>query len=517
MNTLTHEKAGQGATHSTRPAKKPTTQGTESKTLSHFDRIATTANDCARGLIYSWVTHGRTIENDLPPADMPSPLLQELARILYQPTWNKPGVYTDYYPLMPSRKDLQDELVTCAQLCSDAPAPGACKPYLVIIQKYHQERKLRDEITALFRRVEIGDDVDADFSKLVQKERDDRTQSVLEMLQDRAFDPSNPPPKPIPIISLASRCIATPGNILSLQAGVKAGKTAAIGGIIAASFQGTTQGDHDTLGFICADNEEGHAVLHFDTEQSRFDHYQGIQRALARVGMAEPPEWFSSFTLADLSLADRIRAMDSAIETAAIHHGGIRLVILDGVADFISDPNDGPASFEFVDKLHSIAIRHACVIATVLHENPGSETAKTRGHLGSQLTRKAETNLRLAKDLSSGITTVWTDYARSGDIPKHQGYAFKWSDQHGRHMSCKSVSEIKQDEKREAMREEVEDAFGTDTAKSYSALVEGIMSLTKAESGEPRFKWRSTAEKRIPIYQQEGFIKKTETGKYVIL
>ena len=38
---------------------------------------------------------------------------------------------------------------------------------------------------------------------------------------------------------------------------------------------------------------------------------------------------------------------------------------------------------------HQLAIEYDCVFMTVLHENPNSDFGKTRGHLGSQLSRKA--------------------------------------------------------------------------------------------------------------------------------
>ena len=59
-----------------------------------------------------------------------------------------------------------------------------------------------------------------------------------------------------------------------------------------------------------------------------------------------------------------------------------------------------------------IATEQNAVVVTVLHENPNSEYGKTRGHLGSQLERKAESNLRLQKDNTTGVTTIFTEKSR---------------------------------------------------------------------------------------------------------
>lgn len=328
-------------------------------------------------------------------------------------------------------------------------------------------------------------------------------ESFRDMLAARAFDASNPPTQPVPVIKLGGKCIATVGNVMAVQAGIKSGKTATVGAILAAFVIGDGSGEHDTLGFTAA-NPEGHCVLHFDTEQSRYDHDGVIRRALARVGRSEPPEWFQSFCLTDLSQKDRMRAIETTIENAVATFGGVRAVLLDGVADFMRDPNDAEEAFALVDKLHALAITHGCTIPCVIHENPGSD--KTRGHLGSQLARKAETNLRLHKDPATGITTIWADYARHCHIPKDAGTCFAWCDTVGRHVSKGTAGAIKASIKTEKFREEAEKAFGDEDALGYSALVAAIMAAVEITI--------KTAEKRVVTYQAEGIVRKDASGSY---
>jgi hypothetical protein len=327
------------------------------------------------------------------------------------------------------------------------------------------------------------------------------------ILAERAFNAATVPQRPIPILLLGDKVISTPGNLTNIQAPAKAGKSAVIGAIIAAMFNGNRQGA-DTLGFS-ADNSEGRAVLHFDTEQSRFDHDGLIRRAMTRARVDTPPPWFRSYCLTDLSTGQRQHVISYAVEDAAIAHGGIFGIIIDGVADICRDPNNPEEAFGLVDGLHAGAIKHDCAIITVLHENPGSETGKMRGHLGSQLERKAETPLRLAKDPGSGITTIWTDRARHCHIPKDKGTCFSWSDTQGMHVSRGSAGEIKASEKRQKFIEEAEAAFGDSESLSYSALVAAIMQATGLKS-------EKTAEKRITTYAAEGIISKTPGGSYTL-
>src|SRR5262249_9188485 len=118
-------------------------------------------------------------------------------------------------------------------------------------------------------------------------------------------------------------------------------------------------------------------------------------------------------------------------------------IVIDGVADLVADVNDAVECNAFVAELHALAIRFDCPITVVIHINPGSETGKTRGHLGSQLERKAETNLRLDKD--GEVTSVWSEKQRRAPILKGKGPRFQWGSEAGMHVSIQpgqSPSEI---------------------------------------------------------------------------
>ena len=322
-------------------------------------------------------------------------------------------------------------------------------------------------------------------------------------LAPRAFDIKNPPPRPVPLLSLGEHVVCTPGNISNVQAPAKAGKSAVIGAIMAAIFDGNRQGS-DTLGFS-AENPDGKALVHFDTEQSRFDHHALVVKSLTRARIETPPPWFMSFSVADLSIPARVAALEATIQRAAADHGGVLAVIVDGIADLVFDPNDSAECFALVGQLHTLAIKHDCAIITVLHENPGAVEGKTRGHLGSQLERKAETNLRLAKD-SNGITTIFAERARHAHIPRDAGSCFEWSHAAGMHVSCGDAGEIKRTAKREKMEAEAAKVFLAGESMAYGELVAGIMeSLTLLNRA---------ARGRITKWVEEGLISKEAGGKY---
>jgi hypothetical protein len=324
-----------------------------------------------------------------------------------------------------------------------------------------------------------------------------------DLLTPRRFNFAVIPDKPVPIFTLGETVISTVGNITNIQAPPKGGKSAVVASMIAAVLNGNRQGA-DTLGFS-ADNPEGKALIHFDTEQSAFDHDQLVRRALKRARVDDAPPWLMSYCVTDLSIAERKKALADALEIATEDHGGVFAILIDGIADLCASPNDEAESFALVASLATMTKDHHCAVVTVLHENPGSETGKMRGHLGSQLERKAETPLRLAKD-TNGITTMWADKARHGHLPREQGLCFQWSDAAGMHVSCGDAKEIKSAAIRDKLKAEADKAFGGEEVMSYTELVDATMQaftiLERAAKG------------RVSKWASEGVTTKTTDGRY---
>jgi hypothetical protein len=277
----------------------------------------------------------------------------------------------------------------------------------------------------------------------------ERRARLAAILAERRFDHTKDVPDPEPRMTVSGVVIGTPGNLLVVSAAKKAGKTAFIGACIASAIAPVTAGA-DTFGVEIAPNPAGNAVIHLDTEQPEPAFYKVVKRALRRAGVTEPPPWFSSHWLLGKDIDDIRASLRVAFEQAAKACGAVHLAVVDGVGDLIVDLNETKIAMPLVTELHALAIEFGCLIVLVLHTNPGSE--KTRGHLGSHLERKAETNLRLEMD-QYNVTTIYTESARGAPIPKHAGPAFVFSDEERMHVStdnpnakpCREPSNVPQD------------------------------------------------------------------------
>jgi hypothetical protein len=333
--------------------------------------------------------------------------------------------------------------------------------------------------------------------QLIDRAKPCRT--FAEQVEDRRWNPNLIPPAIRPVYSIGAVPIATPGNLQSISAHAKTGKSAFINAMLAAPM---ALDGSDTFGLVSA-NAEGKAVLHIDTEQSLEDFWHQVRRAIRRAGLDNPPAWLAPYCFTGFDAKHARLALTIAAEQAAQHFGGIHSIHLDGVADLVCDVNDSEECNAFVAELHAMAIQYDCPIVGVIHFNPSND--KTRGHLGSQLERKAETNLRLDKE--GEVTDVWSEKQRRAPILKGTGPRFKWSDEAGMHVSCESKASARDSAKVQKLIFERDEAFGDRPAMRYNELVSTLMEVLRVSD--------KTAERRVDAFRHCGIIQKAVPNVWI--
>lgn len=271
--------------------------------------------------------------------------------------------------------------------------------------------------------------------------------TLMERLDACAVRHDKPPAPAQVILSIAGKAVSTQGNITAIIAQAKAGKTTLVGGALTAILAADNIGkrDADTLGWGAVPTR-GRVIIYFDTELSPNDHWSAIDRVVRRAGAKTMPANLWNRCVTGWQ-SHEIRAAVRAIIEKALRMGlEIYAVILDGVADLCGDVNDAEESNSLVAELHALAIAARTPILCVMHRNEGDKAdSAARGHLGKQLARKAETNLRLEQ--KEGVSYVFADRNRGAPIRENEGPAFKWSDPAMMHVS------ISQDEKEQFHRD----------------------------------------------------------------
>ncbi|MGB1241670.1 MAG: hypothetical protein ACPG49_04060 [Chitinophagales bacterium] len=77
------------------------------------------------------------------------------------------------------------------------------------------------------------------------------------------------------------------------------------------------------------------------------------------------------------------------------------LIILDVVSDCISNFNSISESYTFIDMLNVMINQHDITFICIIHENPGHQSEKARGHLGTELMNKASCQIQIGYELDA--------------------------------------------------------------------------------------------------------------------
>ena len=350
--------------------------------------------------------------------------------------------------------------------------------------------------------------VEAARTALATAQRSSR--SLLERLLASAYDPKAQPPREEVVMTIAGVPFAAGGNISVLQGKNKAGKSAAVSSILGAAMRGRYAVETgDLLGFEWITDSQG-AILHFDTEQSPRDYHDLVTRAVVRAGGAFHYRRLLSIPLVKgLKFAERWEGIKLIIEQKMKDEHGVDLVVIDGIADICRSPNDEEEAIMFVAEIMEIAHRHGIAFVLVLHENPGTDIGKTRGHLGSELGRKAFASIRVEKD-EDDVSTMWGDQMRKGALPKSKGICYQFNPDAKMHTQIGTGGSVeaakvsaKAEEQRDEHRAEAARILGSE-ALSYNGLVRRIEADLMVSA--------PTAKRRIRDWKAIGVIQTNDQG-----
>jgi hypothetical protein len=407
----------------------------------------------------------------------------------------------------PPREGIHAWLMQAAWHCrfanmSEADTAAKLDGYEGQLRRSYQPNEVRDAVQTVYAKPLQDPDWKAANIE-VEKESPVELLARAYALQ---FDEQDPPPPDETCMAIGDIPIAARGNLTVLQGKSKVGKSAVISAILGAAQRGNRTLSGDTLEIAWSGEATG-AILHIDTEQSRADWHALVCRGVLRSGAGQASTRLVSLPLIPFTRAQRLKILKLAMEKERDLKGKIDAVVLDGIADLCSSPNDEAEALELVGTCMALAQEFHCPLFCVLHENPGSDIGKTRGHLGSELNRKAFANIRIEKDAETSISTIYGSEMRKRDIPREQGFCFGWSEEEEMHVFLARAGEIKTSVKEAKARIEAEGIFPLQTSVRYSEAVNAIMDALGCT--------KRTAERRMITYEGEGIIFKTTAGNYM--
>ena len=341
-------------------------------------------------------------------------------------------------------------------------------------------------------------------SLLTEKLSSIYTHTIM-MLQSCEIDYDNPPDASKSVVAVNGVPLGTQDNLFCITGGEGTGKSNYVAAILAGTLGTERLPAEKTLGLEITPNPNGLAVLHYDTEQSEAQLHKNLGKTLRRASLKTVPEFYHSLYLASLSRKDRLKLIRESMDLFHHKHGGIHLVVIDGIADLIRSANDETESIAIVDELYRLAgIYNTCIIC-VLHFVPNG--IKLRGHIGSELQRKAAGILSIEKDDNPEYSVVKALKVRDGsplDVPM---MLFGWDKAEDMHVYRGEKSkEDKEKRKTDELIGIIRDAFRSSFKLSYQELCEILMR-------EMEIKER-TAKKYIAYMKEQRILAQDTNGNY---
>ena len=201
--------------------------------------------------------------------------------------------------------------------------------------------------------------------------------------------------------------IGTYGNFSFVQAPPKTKKTFFISLLSSVYLSGSNSFGGDIKG-----HRTNECLLHIDTEQGKW-HAQRVFKRAIEMSTIDSTQCYYTFALRQVSFKKRIEFIEYLLKDRIKNTG---LMIIDGIADLVSDVNNLEESNACIQKLMEWSAIYKCHIITVIHSNFGSD--KPTGHLGSFLEKKAETQIQLE---ANTVNKQWVTVK----CKRSRGYAFE--------------------------------------------------------------------------------------------
>lgn len=205
-------------------------------------------------------------------------------------------------------------------------------------------------------------------------------------------------PEPQPLLKQGDINICTRGNFSCITGPAKSRKTYLISAMVGAFLC-----DDEFIGL--AGTSDAGRVLYIDTEQS-LPHVQRVIHRIHRIAGFDSQrnhEHLRVLCLRELPPKERIGAV-----TEAMRRTKPDFCVIDGVGDLMDDTNSNTEAVSIATLLLQLTTQYDCHILTAIHTNPGSD--KARGHIGSEIMRKAETVISVKKD--GDVSRVTATYCR---------------------------------------------------------------------------------------------------------
>ncbi len=359
------------------------------------------------------------------------------------------------------------------------------------------------DVSDFFRLGNSADDLRMIFINLL----DSLYSNTMSILKSCEINLETPPKTSEVTVSINDVRLGTEGNILCVTGGEGTGKSNFVGAIIAGAINSSMH-DIDTLGVTVAPNINNKAVLFYDTEQSEEQLHKNSSNILRRAQIGSKPDSFKAYNLTAMERKVRLHTIIESMDRFFHYYKGIHLVVIDGIADLVRGANDESESISVVEELYRLAGIYKTTIICVLHYTPSS--GKLRGHLGSELQRKAAAILSIDRDKNPRVSVIKSIKVRDGspyDVPLLQ---FSWNKELQMHTFIgEKPKEEKEQRKYDGLLKTSMRIFDSVSRLSYEDIIKSLVQdlSIKESTAESYLEYMITNELVVLECQNSMFYK----------
>lgn len=309
-------------------------------------------------------------------------------------------------------------------------------------------------------------------------------------------------PLPVPLVKLFNGDLETPLITLksfSLWQGKQKSKKTTLLAMVIASFI-TGSRSNDKIRFECA--MEG-VVLVFDNEQGESYAARTMKLILKLAGL-ETSVRLVYCDLREYSPADRMKIIEAGIQNTP----NVRLVIIDGLVDLLTDFMDAAEGHMSITNIIKLCSTYDIHVAGVLHQNKADKNA--RAHVGTISSQKCEIEISTEVDPNDSTQSL-VECVNSRGMP-FEKFAIKW--EKGslpvivQDWSTGTMAEEKAAKNRDEIETMAKSVFKPLAAVRQADAVEGLMNIS--------MKSESTAKRHLRNLLIWGIVEKGPDGLYRI-
>jgi len=231
-----------------------------------------------------------------------------------------------------------------------------------------------------------------------------KADQLKQLLIERAYNPADEPESEQVVFRIQFQNIGSLGNFDLITGRPKSGKSKYLSGMMAAAI---TRTEIFSMSLKLPDGKG--RVVHWDTEQNRYDYHAMIKTILKLGKIDAVPKHFNSFHCRRDNAATIIAMVKYFLQL----YPDTGIVFLDGLLDMIDRFNDEGQSKMLVNFLKQITDEHNVLVIGVCHR--GVTHDKSLGHVGSIADRAAQSVLIVEKNKDAKQYVLKPEYLRSAD------------------------------------------------------------------------------------------------------